>query len=405
MTSHDDVFVGRQPIYNRQLDVVAYELLFRGGDTNQAVITDGEKATSQLLVNTFMEIGLGRIVGRARAFLNVSRDFILGDYPLPPTETKVALEILEDVTVDEKLLNAVRDLSRRGYVIVLDDFVYHRSLQPLVDIADIIKIDVLALGNVATKQHVEFLRGYNVELLAEKVETQEDFEFCKELGFDYFQGFFFCKPKVIRGSRVPPTRLAVLRLLGKLQDPNTAFKELEEIIHQDASLSYKLLRLINSAFYALPKKVGSIHHALVILGCRMLRNWVSVIVMSKTGDKPQELLVTALLRARMCELLGGALRRKDTETFFTVGLFSVLDALLDRSMGEIVELLPLADEVNQALLHRNGLYGQVLFCVTAYERGDWEKTDFLGLPHEMVKNAYLAAVEWADGVGGTLKAA
>jgi EAL and modified HD-GYP domain-containing signal transduction protein len=401
---NNDIFVGRQPIYNRELEVVAYELLFRSGEQETAVFSDHEQATAEVLANTFLEIGLQRIVGHAQAFLNVSRDFILGNYPLPPTQGRIALEILEDQQVDDQLLAAVRDLVRRNYTIVLDDFVYHESLQPLVDMAHIVKIDVLALDRDAVREHVAKLRQYNVELLAEKIETPEDFEFCEELGFDYYQGFFFCKPNVVRGTRAPVTQLAVTQLLAVVQNPAVEFEELEQTISHDATLSFKVLRLINSAFYSLPKKVESIRQALVLLGLRTIRNWVSLIVMTRVENKPRELLITALVRARMCELLAQSLNRADADTFFMVGLFSVLDALLDRPMEDVVKQLPLASEVNAALLHHEGDFGRLLDCVLAYERGDWERISCPGLGHRTIADAYLDAVAWGDEVGGKLAA-
>lgn len=398
-----DIYVGRQPIYNRQLELIAYELLFRAADHHEtAVFSDHEVATSEVLANAFLEIGLQRIVGSAQVFFNVTREFLLGDYPLPPTEGRIALEILEDQVVDDLLLEAVRDLARRNYTIVLDDFVYHESLRPLVEIADIVKIDILALGLDAVREHVDILRRYNVKLLAEKVETTEEFKFCEDLGFDYYQGFFFCKPNVVRGKRTPVSQLAITQLLAKLQNPAVEFEELEEIISRDASLSYKVLRLINSAYYNLPRKVETIHQALVMLGLRTIRNWVSVIIMSRVENKPRELLVTALVRARMCELMAEALRRTDAETFFMVGLFSILDALLDQPMEAVIKMLPLADDVNLALLRHEGDSGRMLACVLAYERGDWEGASCPGLAHRTVMDAYLDAVEWSNEVSGQL---
>jgi EAL and modified HD-GYP domain-containing signal transduction protein len=194
-----DVFVGRQPIFDRHLDVVAYELLFRSGCTNWADIADGEYATSQVIHNVFMEIGLESLVGSKRAFINLTRDFILHhDTAMFPTD-RVVLEILEDIVVDAELIAAVRALSHQGYTIALDDFVFHEHLRPLVEVADIIKVDVLALDRPALWQNVASLAQYDVELLAEKVETRDDLACCWELGFDYFQGYFLCEPDIVTG--------------------------------------------------------------------------------------------------------------------------------------------------------------------------------------------------------------
>jgi len=190
-------FVGRQPIYGRSIDVFAYELLFRNDEVNRASFMDGNAATAQVMLNTFVEIGLDHIVDHHLAFINLTRDFVLGNYCIALPKDRVVLEVLENMGVDQELIDALNRLSGLGYRIALDDFVYHESLKPLVELADIIKVDVLALDRKTVAEHVEILRQYPVKLLAEKVETHEEFEFCRDLGFDYFQGYFFCKPKII----------------------------------------------------------------------------------------------------------------------------------------------------------------------------------------------------------------
>ncbi|MEO5573477.1 MAG: HDOD domain-containing protein [Gammaproteobacteria bacterium] len=399
-----DVFVGRQPIYNRQLEVFAYELLFRSGVNNHAIFDDGDQATSQVILNTFMEIGLENIVGEKMAFINLTRTFILGSYLFPFPQTRIGLEILEGIRVDADIVESVRKLSEQGYLIVLDDFVYHENLLPLVEMADIIKLDILALGRDGVREHLEILKKYKIEILAEKVETQDDFEFCKRLGFNYFQGYFFCQPNVIKGQRIPVNRLATLQLLAKLQDPDTEMQELEALISQDVSMSYKLLRCVNSSVYGLPTRVESIHQAVMLLGQPGLKAWASLITLSSIDDKPHELFQTALIRAKMCELLAGARQDSDKESYFTVGLFSVLDALMDVPMPELLNTLPVSADIKQALLHHQGALGIILQCVLAYERGDWDNVNCLGLTHEQITHAYLDAVAWSNQAGKELLA-
>jgi EAL and modified HD-GYP domain-containing signal transduction protein len=397
-----DVYVGRQPIYDRQLEVYAYELLFRSGEVNQARVMDGDQATSQVILNTFMEIGLETIVGPKLAFINLTRDFILQDYSFVFPAGRVVMEVLEDIPVDTELLTAVRRLSTQGYLIALDDFIYHERLQPLVELADIIKVDILALDQRALQEHVATLRQYKVKLLAEKVETQDHFKYCRDLGFDYFQGYFFCKPEVIRGQRVPANRMTTLQLLVKLQDPETDFAELEAIISRDVSLSYKLLRVVNSAFYAMPQKVDSLRHALLRLGTRQIATWISLILLSRIDDKPHELMVTAMVRAKMCELLAQALKHPNKDRFFTVGLFSALDALMNSPMEEILISLPLSNDITSALLHNVGVLGDALRCVLAYERGDWEAVNCYGVDGSTITEAYLQAITWTTETSNTL---
>ena len=398
-----DIFIGRQPIYDRSLEVYAYELLYRGSEQNRAVVVDGDQATSRVIMNAFMEIGLNQLVGQRHAFINLTRSFLVDRDMILPAD-KVVLEVLEDVVVDEPLIRGVRRLREQGYRIALDDFTLREELLALVDLADIIKIDVMALKRAAVREHVSRLRRYKTVLLAEKVETREDFEFCRRLGFDYFQGYFFCRPSVIKGQGVPANRIALLRLLSELHNPDADVRRLEELISHDVSLSYKLLRYMNSAFFSLPNKIESIHRAVVFLGMQVIKVWVTVIALSGIDDKPHELITTLLVRAKMCELLASAMRSDSPEIFFTVGLFSALDALLDAPMDRILESLPLSDEIERALLYQDGPLGQVLRCALAYERGDWDAATCRDLERAIIRDAYLGALAWADRAAKELTA-
>ena len=398
-----DIFIGRQPIYDRSLDVYAYELLYRGSEQNRAVVIDGDQATSRVILNAFMEIGLNQIVGQRPAFINLTRGFLVDRDMMLPAD-KVVLEVLEDVVVDEPLIRGVRRLCEQGYRIALDDFTLREELLPLVDLAHVIKIDVMALDRAAVREHVSRLRRYKTALLAEKVETREDFEFCRRLGFDYFQGYFFCRPSVIKGQGVPANRIALLHLLSELYKPDVDMRRLEELISHDVSLSYRLLRYMNSAFFSLPNKIESIHRAVVFLGLQVIKIWVTVIALSGIGDKPHELMTTLLVRAKMCELLASAMRRDGPEIFFTVGLFSGLDALLDAPMNRILDSLPLSDEIERALLHQEGPLGEVLRYALAYERGDWDAATCRDLDQSSIRDAYLGALAWADRAAKELMA-
>ncbi len=391
-----NIFIGRQPIYDRALQVYAYELLYRSSEENSAGLPDGDAATSQVILNAFTEIGIENLVGEHLAFINLTRGFIIGDNPLPLTQGKVVLEVLEDITVDDALIDAVRKLSQTGYLIALDDFIFHESLRPLVDIADIIKIDVRALTRETVSVHVKELRRSKARLLAEKVETQEEFEYYKELGFDYFQGYFFSRPKVISRHAIPANRLAILRLLGRLHDPDVTIKELETLISHDMSLSYRLLRYINSAFFSMPKKVESLHQAIVYLGNASIKTWVTLIALSGIDDKPSELLTVALVRGKMCELLAERMKAPDRDSYFIVGLFSALDAMMDAPLAQIVESLPLSPTVMAALLKHEGRAGQALHCALAYEKGEWDQIDCTRMDENAIVQSYLDAVAWAD---------
>lgn len=389
-----DIFVGRQPIFDRNLEVIGYEMLFRSGDReNLANVLDDEHATSQVL-STLLEMGLDQLAGQHLVFINVTRGFLLATEQMPLPRSQVVLEVLERVTVDAPLVEAVSRLARQGYRIALDDFQPHQ--EPLIQQASFIKLDLRQVSRAELAEQVAWLKPRGIKLLAEKVETMEEFTFCRDLGMDYFQGFFLCKPNVLKGQRLPANRMMLLNLMANLHDPHIPVKRLEELVTQDVSLSYKLLRLINSAFYGFPSKIRSIHHTLVLLGIHQIRALVNMLLLTGIDDKPNELMVTAMVRAQMSDRLARGLGYDDPHTHFTIGLFSTLDALMDLPMKDVLALLPLADEINQALLEQAGPAGAILRTVLAYERADWDEVDRLGLEPAIVRQAYLESIQWAE---------
>jgi len=391
-----DIFIGRQAIYDRKLEVYAYELLFRSQQSDSADITDGDKATSDVIVNTFLEIGLDNIVNKRRAFINLTRSFFVNHKTISLPKDRVVLELLEDIEADDEVIQGVKHLSEQGYTIALDDFIYHESLKPLVKLANLIKIDIMALDKDAIRDHVLALRKHPVKLVAEKVETQQDFDYCLDLGFDYFQGYFFAQPKVIRGRRLPNNRIAILNLLRRLQDPDITPGQLEDLIAQDVAFSYRILRYVNSAAFSLPRKIESVQQAVVILGLQTITSWTMLLAMSQVDNKPTELVVTAMVRGKMAELLAKARKYDRPDVFFTVGLFSALDALMDNTMEEILTQLPLADHISKALLYRHGIHGEILSCVLAYERGEWDQVKSNTLSMSRIRDCYLSALHWAE---------
>ena len=394
-----NIFIGRQAIYDKQLKVSAYELLSRSNsEHNEAFVGEhnANHATTIVMLNALTEIGLQQLVGDHPAFINLTYDFLIGECAIPDLRSQLVLEILEDVEVTDELVSAVQKLSDSGYMIALDDFIYHDKMLPLVEIADIIKIDILQLDEQGIRDHVKKLREFNVRLLAEKVETQEEYELCKELGFDYFQGYFFCKPKVVESQRAPANRMTIINLLAKLQDSDVQVEELEELISQDLALSYRLLKYINSAAFALQREIDSIHHAIVMLGLNTIRSLANLMLMSNIDDKPHDLLVIAIIRAHMCEELGMHLDKKMKDIFFTAGLFSVIDALMDDTMENILEQLPLSPILKEALLERKGIVGEALSCCISFERADWDNVQLQNVDEEIIQKAYFDAVVWSN---------
>lgn len=393
------VLVGRQPIYNQKLDVVAYELLYRDANNeDSAEFHDADQATTEVIINTFLEIGLQNITGQLPAYINLTRSYLLGEKTLPIQKDQIVLEVLENVEIDSQLVDSLRELSKQGYTIALDDYLYQEHHDELIKIADIIKIDVLSLSQDDIKHQVDILKKHDVTLLAEKIETQDIFEFCKSSGFDLYQGFFLSKPKTISGQQISTNRLPILRLMSMLYDENVEISDLENIINQDVSLSYRLLRYINSSFYGLRIKIESVNHALVLLGIIKIRHWISLICLTRIEDKPSYIITTALVRSRMCELLAEASGDRNSNSYFTVGLFSSLDALLDMTMEKILATMPLSEAIVQALLNGDGIMGAALNCTLQYERGNWEAVSFCELDISTIKDCYLQSIKWARDV-------
>jgi len=396
--SKHDIFVGRQPIYGRRLELHAYELLYRGADVDYADFSEGDRATSQVLLNTFTEFGLERIVGGHLAFINLTRGFIVGEYPLPVPRTQVVLEVLEEVEPDEQVLQGMEDLRRRGFKIALDDFVYKPEREPMLALADIIKVDVLGLEADEVRTRFQQLKPRGIKLLAEKIETREQFELCRDMGFDYFQGYFLAKPNVVSGSSIPASSLNLLRLMAEFQTPDHDLDRIAEIVSQDVALSYKLLRHINAAIFGMPRRIDSIKETVTYLGLSTIKNLACLFLLSDAGGHPHELLVTAMMRAKMCEMLARANGAANPSSYFTVGLFSTLDALLNMPMERVVKKLPLGEELQRSLLDGQGPMSEALRCTLAYERGDWDAVHCFELPRATIKSAFLEAVVWVEAV-------
>jgi EAL and modified HD-GYP domain-containing signal transduction protein len=389
-------YVARQPIHDRALRVVGYELLFRGSQLSLSAGGNGDEATSRTLLTALTEIGLEPLVGRRKAYVNVTRSFLLDGHARVCPPDRFVLEVLEDVVVDAELLATLRVLRSEGYAIALDDFVYRDELRPLLDLAEVVKLDVLAHGDRLPEQ-VELLRPFDVRLLAEKVETHEAMELCSDLGFELFQGFFFCRPRTVTGRGISASRLTRLQLLSSLNDPDLELEELARIVECDVALSYRLLRYVNSTYVGLAQPVDSIRKALVLLGVQTLRAWASLFVLAQMGEAPVELRATAMARARMCERVAPELGLSP-QTAFTAGLFTVIDALMDQEMEAVLEELPLSDVVKAALLRHEGDLGALLGRVLAYEAGT--------LPSDGASlcGPYLEAIAWADQVSGAVQA-
>jgi EAL and modified HD-GYP domain-containing signal transduction protein len=389
-------FVARQPIYDANLEVYAYELLFRDGDVDHADISDQEAATASTVGTTFSDIGLDSLVGGRCAFVNATRDFVMRDFVTLLPAGRVVLELHRGEALDPEVLAKLRRLVELGYLIALDDFVIREDSLPLLEVAHFVKFDVQAFTRDQLAEQVQALRSHKVSLIASKIEDHHTFEACKELGFDHFQGYFFCQPRTVTGKGIPSNRLTQMRLMTVLQDPHCQLEELERSITNDLGVSFRLLRWINSAYFSLPRKVNSVREALVLLGVRNVRSWALLMTLAAIDDQPSELIRTAMVRAKMCELIAKAIDRPDPDAHFTVGLFSVVDAFMNMRMEDVLSELPLSPEVATALRDQSGPLGEVLSWVLTYERGRVECLEPAPEADAMLRDAYLVALRFAE---------
>ncbi|MBU0730258.1 MAG: HDOD domain-containing protein [Proteobacteria bacterium] len=373
-TAHK-IFVARQPIFSRRQKIFGYELFFRSGldnyfDTSQ----DACEATSKVITNSYLLIGLRDLTENRKAFINFTAGMLVKDYPSLFPKDITVIEVLADLRETEEVLAACRSLRDRGYLVVLDSFFFRQGEKPLVDHADIVKLDINQMSRPEIVRHFHELSGKGVKLLAECVETVEEFEFCRSLGFDYFQGYFFSRPKIVTGNDIPGTKMKYLQLLQQIQDDNYDYNKISRLVSTDASLSYKLLKYVNSAFFALNRQVDSLNSALAIVGENNLRKWLALMLLSYLSEeKPSELLRLCLFRARFCELIAQRNFYVEANKFYTAGMFSLLDALLDQPMEILLEEIPFSDAVKEALLGGGTSLANTLKLARAYERGDWAK--------------------------------
>jgi len=299
---------------------------------------------------------LDQIVGDARAFINLTRSFVTSNAPLPFRKNRVVLEVLEDIHPDAEVIAGVRNLAAQGYSMALDDFVYDDILKPLIELAQFVKIDLMALSREQLNEHVRLLRSYNVKLLAEKIETQEEFEHCKSLGFDYFQGYFLSKPNIVQGTATAAQPAGgAANCCPSCQDPETDTSEIEKLVGQDVALSYKLLRYINSAFFALPKKIDSIRQAVVYLGTQSIKTWVTLLVVAGLGNKTRRIGHPSHAAPRCANCLRKPPNGRTPRPISPSVLFSLLEALMDTPLEKILEALPFSEDIARPCSKRKAL--------------------------------------------------
>lgn len=390
----------RQPIFDSKINTVAYELLFRGSYDNSATFIDGDQASSHVLFYAFGQNRIEEVIGQVPAYINFTPQLLVHPPPLPPE--KLVIEILETVKPDKWVIEGIKTLKELGYKIALDDFFINKDTKILLNYADIIKIDVLNLEHEKLEKYVKYLKPMGMTLLAEKIENHAVFQQCCNLGFELFQGYFLAKPQIIEGIKVSESKQAILRLLATIMASNVEMSAIVTAIAADPRLSYRILRIINSTACHVPCEIHSLNQAVTMLGLTQIRNWAAFLLMTGDNEKPLELSIMSMTRAKFCEQIGNQLGGKKLgESSFTAGLLSTFDAFLDMPLPDLLEHLSLTLEMSEGILSNQGDIGKILSLAMNYEKAAWDtikKNPLIGpnrLNEDQLNNHYLSSLQWA----------
>lgn len=395
-------YAARQPILNRDKELIGYELLFRDGVDNVFPDIDGDEATTRLIEGSQFNFGLEDLTDNKPAYINFTLETLLKGYPTLLGKDTIVVEILETIQPGKRLLAIVKNLKDKGYTIALDDYIHQPVWRHFYPFIDIIKIDFLTCDLATIKTIIKELKAHpHIKLLAEKVETYEAYSLALDLGFDYFQGFFFSKPEMVQSKALPPSEMALAELLYQTSSVEMDLKKITDVFERDVNLSYKLLRYSNSAAFARRAEISTIKQALIVLGAQEIKKLLSLLFAAQvSADKPVELIRLSLTRARFCELLAISHgQMKDTGMAFLTGMMSLMDAILDESMQSVMQKLPLSNDIKAALLDNEGLLAQYLNLVKHYEKADWSQANDISTAlniADKVPDAYHEALSWVN---------
>ncbi len=399
-----DAYVARQPIFDKNKKLFAYELLFRNSLNNAMPVIEGDTATSKILSSSFYTIGINEITGGHKAFINFTESLILKEFPLLFPKENMVVEILEDVEATDAIIDACRLLIEKGYTLALDDFVFKTDLEPLIKLAHIIKIDFRQTPVDGIQECLNKLPSENIKLLAEKVETNSEFEKALEMGFDYFQGYFFCRPEIIKGKEISTSNINNMKLMAEINGSDFDFNRVKKLIERDVSISYKLLQYANSSFFGRMNKAKNIKQALVYIGENEIKRFISFFLLSKVAQgKPGELIKQSCIRAKFCQNLGEIGKYgKYSDELFTVGIFSLIDTILNQDIEVIMEKIPLLSDIKKAIISQEGDLGDYLKLSVSYEKGDWDKvkslSDKICMEDDKIPGIYTTSCLWSNEI-------
>ncbi|WP_448554209.1 EAL and HDOD domain-containing protein [Thalassotalea montiporae] len=397
-------YVARQPILDNNQQLVAYELLFRDGGSNYFPNINPDQATSNILTNNHLTMGVEQVTGDLPAYINFHADTLIRHFPSFLDPKKIVIEILEDVPISDELLAACKSLKEQGYVLALDDHDFDPKWDVFLPYIDIIKVDVLSISILEVSRYVNRIKPYNKTLLAEKVETAQQFEQLKMLGFSLFQGYFFAKPEMLKQKKITTTKHNILELINQASKMSLDFDHISDIFSSDPGLTYKLLRFINSPTYGRSQQITSLKHALVYIGEVELKKFIALLALSDLAeDKASELMRISLFRARFCEQIGQLLKDSDNPPkAFLTGLLSMIDGILDHDIQSVVEILPIDQDIKSALLGEAIYLTNYLDLAKHFEQGQWLHSESIaqqfGLDMEKCSAAHIEAMGWADSM-------
>jgi EAL and modified HD-GYP domain-containing signal transduction protein len=402
-------YVARQAILDVNKELYSYELLFRDGEKNCFPDISPDEATSKILTDSHLDLGLDDISEGKPAFINFHQDTLLHRFPTSLDPKSVVIEVVETVKPTPELVSACKSIKKMGYTIALDDHDFDPQWDVLLPYTDIIKVDIVECDEQTLVDNIGKFKDSKIKLVAEKIETAQDFEKYKEMGFDYFQGYFFARPEIIKQKKLPTSKLSLIELIGASAAVEFDLVKVTGIIERDVSLSYKLLRFINNPLINKSNEISSLRHALNYMGQAEVKKFIALLALANLGDsKPVELLHLSLIRAKFCELIAQAKAMSDNPpTGFLVGLFSLLDALLDQPMQGIVEKLPIGEEIKSALCGHENQLRKFLALIRAFEMGHWKGvTDisaYLSLDTRMTQAFYNESLKWGIAMKQVVK--
>jgi len=397
--------MARQPIFTAGKKIFGYELLFRNGLENAFPGIDGDMATSSLLSNIFFPFDFNEILGNKPGLINFTEKLILQNIPLLLPNEHFIVEVLEDIEPENNIISALSSIKEKGFTIALDDFVYHKKFRPLMELSSIIKFDIQETPLHTLVDIVQQIKSdYDITLLAEKIETYGEFELAQKMDFTLFQGYFFSKPEMLSTKGIATSQITKLELINEVGKQELNIQKIEQLIKNDAAISFKLMKFINSAYFTRLNPIDTIKEAISFIGTDELRKFIRVVVMSDLNtDKPNELVRSCVIRARMCERFGGIFNtdlKKDE--LFTLGLFSLMDAMLDCTMEDILNHINLSDKMQKALLGENKEFNKILKIVISIDQGDWDNNFFAYISGKSIESKlpdlYLDSVKMANSL-------